>query len=171
MQRDDIPELNPMWADDKGDARHKVYKFLNDQNLRVIKEIEPQTYDNMVTELARISTTLVKEINEHNPLVKEIISKHVKEGIMRRNGLLLEHIMHDRLNNNQAAVSYFKTPDDIEGLNQVYNGKAYWPKETPLESVYDLPVYNKTNYTVMCHSDLDNLQKQVYYATHLPRQY
>ena len=124
----------------------------------------------MVTELARISTTYVKEINEHNPLVKKIISKHVKDGIMRRNGLLLEHIMHDRLNNNQAAVSYFKTPENIEELNKVYNKDACWPKETPLESVYDLPVYNKTIYTTMSPSDLENLQKQVYHATHLQRQ-
>ena len=78
---------------------------------------------------------------------------------MRRNGLLLEHIMHDRLNNNQAAVNYFKTPDNIEELNKVYNGKAYWPKETPLESIYDLPVYDKSRESVICRSDLEHLKR------------
>ena len=40
MKRRDIPELEPMWGDDKGEARHKVYNFLNSQNLRLVKEIE-----------------------------------------------------------------------------------------------------------------------------------
>ena len=68
VKRDDIPELEPMWADDKGEARQKVYSFLNEQNLRMVQEMEPHTYQKLVTELARISTTLVNEINEHNPL-------------------------------------------------------------------------------------------------------
>ena len=40
VKRKDIPELEPMWGDDKGEARHKVYNFLNSQNLRLVKEIE-----------------------------------------------------------------------------------------------------------------------------------
>ena len=40
VKRKDIPELEPMWGDDKGEARTKVYSFLNSQNLRLVKEIE-----------------------------------------------------------------------------------------------------------------------------------
>lgn len=29
MQRQDIPDLVPIWDENKGDARHKVYNFLN----------------------------------------------------------------------------------------------------------------------------------------------
>lgn len=41
VKRKDIPELEPMWGDDKGEARDKVYSFLNSQNLRLVREIEP----------------------------------------------------------------------------------------------------------------------------------
>lgn len=40
VKRKDIPELEPMWGDDKGEARHKVYNFLNNQNLRLVKEVD-----------------------------------------------------------------------------------------------------------------------------------
>ena len=40
VKRKDIPELEPMWGYDKGEARSKVYSFLNSQNLRLVKEIE-----------------------------------------------------------------------------------------------------------------------------------
>ena len=54
---------------------------------------------------------------------------------MRRNGLLLEHIMHERLNRDQASFDYFKTPGNIQELRNEYRPQLFWPKrETPQPS-------------------------------------
>ena len=37
----------------------------------------------------------------------EITSKYTKDGIMRRNGLLLEHILHERLNKSIETINYY----------------------------------------------------------------
>ena len=39
--------------------------------------------------------------------VKELRVKNTKDSIMRRNGLLLEHIVYERLHKDAAAVKYF----------------------------------------------------------------
>ena len=57
-----------MWGDDKGEARQKVYSFLNSQNLRLVKEIESKAYREMVKDIEGQHTTLVNEINENNPM-------------------------------------------------------------------------------------------------------
>ena len=56
-----------MWGYDKGEARSKVYSFLNSQNLRLVKEIESQNEQKITKDLNAEATTLVTEINEHNP--------------------------------------------------------------------------------------------------------
>lgn len=43
---------------------------------------------------------MVTEINENNASIRELHKKHLREGIMRRNGLLLEHILHERIRTN-----------------------------------------------------------------------
>ena len=116
VKRKDIPGLEPMWGDDKGEARHKVYDFLNSQNLRLVKEIEPNENQELIKNLNQQATTLVTEINENNPSIRELQKKHMREGIMRRNGLLLEHIMHERIQNNSQTRNYFTTPDNIHEL-------------------------------------------------------
>ena len=40
----------------------------------------------------------------------ELNAKHTKDGIMRRNGLLLEHIMHERLNKSIETINYYQRP-------------------------------------------------------------
>ena len=67
VKRQDIPELEPMWGDDKGEARYKIYNFLNSQNLRVVKEIESKDVERTWKALSAQATTLVTEINENNP--------------------------------------------------------------------------------------------------------
>lgn len=67
VKRGDIPGLEPIWLEDKGEARYKVYDFLNQQNLRVVKEIEPRTCDEMSKDMNRDRTLLVNEINNNNP--------------------------------------------------------------------------------------------------------
>ena len=98
VKRKDIPELEPMWGDDKGEARYKVYKFLNDQNLRLVKEIESsKSRENLMTNQQNKDATLIGEINENNLKIKQLKVKFIQDSIMRRNGLLLEHIMYDRM--------------------------------------------------------------------------
>ena len=36
LKRDDIPELEPMYGDDKGEATYKVYNFMNEANFFLI---------------------------------------------------------------------------------------------------------------------------------------
>ena len=56
-----------MWGFDKGEARVKVFEFMNNQNLRVVKEIEPSSFDSLVQQMSRNKTTLVNEISHNNP--------------------------------------------------------------------------------------------------------
>ena len=57
---------------------------------------------------------MAQKINDHHPKLKQLTESNIKDGIMRRNGLLLEHIMHDRMNKNMFSADYFKTPDNME---------------------------------------------------------
>ena len=66
VKRNDIPGLEPIWDEDKGEARYKVYDFLNKQNLRLVTEIEPQTCKEMSKIMNRERTILVNEINTNN---------------------------------------------------------------------------------------------------------
>ena len=59
-------------------------------------EVEPSTCKPPVTDWQ--SQMITSEIGGNNPKLKELSQKHTKDGIMRRNGLLLEHILHERLN-------------------------------------------------------------------------
>lgn len=43
MKKEDVPPLEPMWGDDKGETRSKIYNFLNQQNIRIVKQIEPNS--------------------------------------------------------------------------------------------------------------------------------
>ena len=45
-----MPQLMPMWDDDKSEARGKVINFLNSQHLRIAKEIEQKPRRDMVGE-------------------------------------------------------------------------------------------------------------------------
>ena len=67
VKRSDIPDLEPIWLEDKGEARSKVYEFLNQQNLRVVSEIEPPSCDELSKLMNRERTLLVNEINNNNP--------------------------------------------------------------------------------------------------------
>ena len=59
VKRKDLPELEPMWGDDKGEFIEKVYKFLNTQNLRIVKEIEPKSCQAIAEDLAGPATMMV----------------------------------------------------------------------------------------------------------------
>lgn len=48
VKREDVPNLEPLWGDDKGEARDKIYSFLNKQNLRIVKQIEPKSCSKML---------------------------------------------------------------------------------------------------------------------------
>lgn len=39
--------------------------------------------------------------------MKAIKTKHIKDGIMRRNKLLLEHILHERLEKSISTIYYY----------------------------------------------------------------
>ena len=62
VKREDIPSLEPMWGEDKGEAKHKVYDYLNNQNLRVVSEIATTSPS------SPHGTMLLYEINAHNPM-------------------------------------------------------------------------------------------------------
>ena len=59
--------------------------------------------------------------------IKEMRVKKTKDSIMRRNGLLLEHIMFERLHKDAAAVEYFRTPSNMEELRNQYRPQIIWP--------------------------------------------
>ena len=61
---------------------------------------------------------MARKINDHHPKLKDMTEQNIKDGIMRRNGLLLEHIMHDRMNKDKFSADYFKTPENIEWLKK-----------------------------------------------------
>ena len=44
----------------------------------------------------------------------EITTKYTKDGIMRRNGLLLEHILHERLTKSIETKTYYQRPPPRE---------------------------------------------------------
>ena len=66
LKRDDIPELEPLYGDDKGEATYKVYNFINQQNLRLVKEFEPSSCDELSKLIKRDKTVLVNEINNNS---------------------------------------------------------------------------------------------------------
>ena len=45
--------------------------------------------------------------------MKEIKSKYAKDGIMRRNKLLLEHIMHERLEKSISTIHHYHEKEFI----------------------------------------------------------
>jgi len=67
VHRDDIPELDPIWGQEKGQARSKMYEFINSQNLRLVREIEPMTCAELSKIISCNKTSLVSEISALNP--------------------------------------------------------------------------------------------------------
>ena len=59
--------------------------------------------------------------------IREIKSKYTKEGIMRRNGMLLEHIIYDRFHKLESAFNYFQTPQNMTELRSTYRPNVFWP--------------------------------------------
>jgi len=50
--------------------------------------------------------------------MREIKSKYTKDGIMRRNKLLLEHILHDRLERSISTIYYYKCLEEFQENHQ-----------------------------------------------------
>lgn len=116
MKREDVPNLEPMWGDNKGEARDKIFSFLNKQNLRIVTQVEPRSCSKMLETVKDPAPALVQEINDTNPKIKELRKKYTKDSIMRRNGLMLEHILLDRMCYDPIAINYYKTPENIQQL-------------------------------------------------------
>ena len=47
-------------------------------------------------------------------------NKYTREGILRRNGMLLEHIIYDRYHTLPSTHLYFQTPANIDQLKNEY---------------------------------------------------
>mmetsp|Transcript_21761 Transcript_21761/g.29177 ORF Transcript_21761/g.29177 Transcript_21761/m.29177 type:complete len:109 (+) Transcript_21761:621-947(+) len=75
----------------------------------------------------RERTILVNEINTNNSKIKELQTKYTKEGILRRNGMLLEHIIYDRFHKLESTYKYFQTPQNMQKLRNMYRPNVMWP--------------------------------------------
>ena len=56
-----------MWGDDKAEAKHKVVEYINQQNLRIVKELEPSICFKMIKDINANDSSMVHAVNENNP--------------------------------------------------------------------------------------------------------
>ena len=75
-----------------------IDKNMKHMNLKVSKEIEKPSVSKMSTQIYPMR---LPEIQKLSTEFKKIQRKHNKAGIMRRNKLLLEHILHERVKSKQ----------------------------------------------------------------------
>lgn len=78
-------------------------------NLRVSGEIEAPSVAGMSTQTLPMQLPQIQKLGTQ---FKRIKINHNKTGIMRRNKLLLEHIMHERIRGHQmlnSGLQNFKT--------------------------------------------------------------
>lgn len=75
-----------------------INKNMKHLNLKVSKEIEKPSVSKMSTQIYPMR---LPEIQKLGTQFKKIQINHKKAGIMRRNKLLLEHIMHERVSSKQ----------------------------------------------------------------------
>lgn len=116
VKREDIPYLGPFkpiegredlpcFTGEEKIPDFKLYNFINNQNVRLAYEREPTNFREKVTDASqKTNRPLTHEIDKCNPLIKDLRSQYVRDGIMRRNKLLLEHIMYERLTRNFNIV-------------------------------------------------------------------
>ena len=92
-----------------------INKNMRYMNLRVSKEIEQPSVSNCSTQVYHMK---LPEIEKLDSEFKRIQINHKKAGIMRRNKLLLEHIMHERIRTKQIfrpGLQNFKTNVSVSG--------------------------------------------------------
>lgn len=76
-----------------------IHKNMKHMNLKVYKEIERPSVSKMSTHVYPMRLPEIKKLDSE---FKKIQKKHHRAGIMRRNKLLLEHIMHERVKTTQV---------------------------------------------------------------------
>lgn len=79
-----------------------INKNMKHMNLKVSQEIDMPSVSKMNTQTFPMK---LPEIQKLGGEFKRIQVIHKKTGIMRRNKLLLEHIMHERIRNKQIQIS------------------------------------------------------------------
>lgn len=80
-----------------------INKNMKHMNLRVSKEIEAPSVTKISTNLYPFKLPQIQKLDSD---FKRITTNHKRAGIMRRNKLLLEHIMHERIRNKQIGYIY-----------------------------------------------------------------
>jgi len=85
------------------ESPHKALNdYLNKQDIKMAFEIEPPSCQFPKKDC---TMSLLSDIESHNPELRLLKSSHKKEGIMRRNKLLLEHILHERYSKHHQSYS------------------------------------------------------------------
>eukprot|EP00347_Sterkiella_histriomuscorum_P013451 403364661 len=100
-----------------------IHNYINQQDIRIAYEIQPPSCKEPNKEC---QLSLLSEIEGYNPTMKELKSKYTKDGIMRRNKLLLEHIMHERLERSISTINYYQgfAYQKQEALDKILNNNS-----------------------------------------------
>ena len=82
--------------------RSLMDKYITSQPIRIAKEIVVPSLQMFKTDKALFSTPKIKHVE---PDIRKIKVKHEHDGIMRRNKLLIEHILYERMKQKEHIVN------------------------------------------------------------------